>query len=370
MMGIKFMAHKKATFAVLTIVVITLGLLINKFFINATQQHTNDAYIRADISRISPQIAGEITQILVKDNQWVKQGELLAVIDPREFNVALLQATAQEQSARARQDDARANLTRQNSLIDGAQAQRQAAQAELEFARQEQNRYQKMANIGAGSLQAAQQATTRVHTLSANVAQTEAALKAAKNMLQVLQAKLADSDAELALAQAQKAMAELNLSYTRITAPIAGVVGKKSLRVGEFVKPGDVLLAIVPQDKLYIIANYQETQLENIAHGQEVDIHIDTFPGQTLKGLVDSIAPASGVSFAAIAPENATGNFTKIVQRIPVKIVFDINNEHETLLNALRVGMSVDVSINTLDAWKPAHPSAALKENVYAQHAE
>jgi membrane fusion protein (multidrug efflux system) len=165
-------------------------------------------------------------------------------------------------------------------------------------------------------------------------------------------------------------MAELNLSYTRITAPIAGVVGKKSLRVGEFVKPGDVLLAIVPQDKLYIIANYQETQLENIAHGQEVDIHIDTFPGQTLKGLVDSIAPASCVSFAAVAPENATGNFTKIVQRIPVKIVFDINNEHETLLNALRVGMSVDVSINTLDAWKPAHPSAALKENVYAQHAE
>ena len=142
-MGIKFMAHKKATFAVLTIVVITLGLLINKFFINATQQHTNDAYIRADISRISPQIAGEIAQILVKDNQWVKQGELLAVIDPREFNVALLQATAQEQSARARQDDARANLTRQNSLIDGAQAQRQAAQAELEFARQEQNRYQR-----------------------------------------------------------------------------------------------------------------------------------------------------------------------------------------------------------------------------------
>lgn len=370
MMGIKFMAHKKATFAVLTIVVITLGLLINKFFINATQQHTNDAYIRADISRISPQIAGEIAQILVKDNQWVKQGELLAVIDPREFNVALLQATAQEQSARARQDDARANLTRQNSLIDGAQAQRQAAQAELEFARQEQNRYQKMANIGAVSLQAAQQATTRVYTLSANVAQTEAALKAAKNMLQVLQAKLADSDAELALAQAQKAMAELNLSYTRITAPIAGVVCKKSLRVGEFVKPGDVLLAIVPQDKLYIIANYQETQLENIAHGQEVDIHIDTFPGQTLKGLVDSIAPASGVSFAAVAPENATGNFTKIVQRIPVKIVFDINNEHETLLNALRVGMSVDVSINTLDGWKPAHPSAALKENVYAQHAE
>ncbi|RTF15593.1 HlyD family secretion protein, partial [Serratia marcescens] len=220
---------------------------------------------------------------------------------------------------------------------------------ELAFARQEQNRYQRMASSGAGSQQAAQQATTRVHTLSANVAQAEATLKAARNMEQVLQAKLADSDAELMLAQAKKAMAELNLSYTRITAPIGGVVGKKSLRVGEFVKPGDALLAIVPQDKLYIIANYQETQLEKIAHGQSVDIHIDTFPGQTLKGQVDSIAPASGVSFAAVAPENATGNFTKIVQRIPVKIVFDINKEHATLLSALRVGMSADVSINTLD---------------------
>ncbi|HEJ7916440.1 HlyD family secretion protein [Serratia marcescens] len=343
------MANKKVAVAVLAVTVITLGLLINKFFIKETQQNTNDAYIRADISRISPQIAGEIAQVLVRDNQWVKQGELLAVIDPREFNVALAQATAQEQSARARQDDARANLTRQSALIAAAQAERQAAQAELAFARQEQNRYQRMASSGAGSQQAAQQATTRVHTLSANVVQAEATLKAARNMEQVLQAKLADSDAELMLAQAKKAMAELNLSYTRITAPIGGVVGKKSLRVGEFVKPGDALLAIVPQDKLYIIANYQETQLENIAHGQSVDIHIDTFPGQTLKGQVDSIAPASGVSFAAVAPENATGNFTKIVQRIPVKIVFDSNKEHAALLSALRVGMSADVSINTLD---------------------
>ncbi|HFF8977264.1 TPA: HlyD family secretion protein [Serratia marcescens] len=340
------MANKKVAVAVLAVTVITLGLLMNKFFIKETQQNTNDAYIRADISRISPQIAGEIAQVLVRDNQWVKQGELLAVIDPREFNVALAQATAQEQSARARQDDARANLTRQSALIAAALAERQA---ELAFARQEQNRYQRMASSGAGSQQAAQQATTRVHTLSANVAQAEATLKAARNMEQVLQAKLADSDAELMLAQAKKAMAELNLSYTRITAPIGGVIGKKSLRVGEFVKPGDALLAIVPQDKLYIIANYQETQLENIAHGQSVDIHIDTFPGQTLKGQVDSIAPASGVSFAAVAPENATGNFTKIVQRIPVKIVFDINKEHAALLSALRVGMSADVSINTLD---------------------
>ncbi|WP_232245977.1 HlyD family secretion protein [Serratia plymuthica] len=349
MSGVKFMANKKATFAVLTIIVVTLGLFISKFFFNETQQHTDDAYIRADISRISPQIAGEITQVQVKDNQWVKQGELLAVIDQREFNVALSQAAAQEQSARARQEDARANLVRQNALIAGAQAERQAAQAELTFARQEQNRYQKMANSGAGSLQAAQQATTRVHTLSANVAKTEAALKAAKNMLQVLQARQADSDAELTLAQAKKAMAELNLSYTRITAPIGGIIGKKSLRVGEFVKPGDALLAIVPQDKLYIIANYQETQLEKVVHGQPVDIRIDTFPGQTLKGRVDSISPASSVSFSAVAPENATGNFTKIVQRIPVKIVFDINKEHATLLNALRVGMSADVRINTLD---------------------
>lgn len=345
----KIKINKGVALAIVGILVVVGGLLINKFAIKKTMQNTNDAYIRADISRISPQISGVVTQVLVQDNQWVKEGELLAEIDPREFTVALAQATAQESSARARQDDAKAQLSRQYALISAAQAQLHSAQAELQFAHQEKTRYHKMATTGAGSQQAAQQATTRVQTMTASVAQAEASLKAAKNMLQVLQAKQADSDAELTLAQAKKDMAKLNLSYTRITAPIGGVVGKKSLRVGEFVKPGDALMAIVPQDKLYIIANYQETQLQNITHGQAVDISIDTFPGQTLKGYVDSISPASGASFSPVAPENATGNFTKIVQRIPVKIIFDINKESAATMGALRVGMSADVSINTLD---------------------
>ncbi|EPL9569643.1 HlyD family secretion protein [Providencia rettgeri] len=345
----KIKINKGVSLAIVGILVVVGGLLINKFAIKKTMQNTNDAYIRADISRISPQISGVVTQVLVQDNQWVKEGELLAEIDPREFTVALAQATAQESSARARQDDAKAQLSRQYALISAAQAQLHSAQAELQFAHQEKKRYHKMATTGAGSQQAAQQATTRVQTMTASVAQAEASLKAAKNMLQVLQAKQSDSDAELTLAQAKKDMAKLNLSYTRITAPIGGVVGKKSLRVGEFVKPGDALMAIVPQDKLYIIANYQETQLQNITHGQAVDISIDTFPGQTLKGYVDSISPASGASFSPVAPENATGNFTKIVQRIPVKIIFDINKESAATMGALRVGMSADVSINTLD---------------------
>nr|WP_285316985.1 HlyD family secretion protein [Providencia rettgeri] len=349
MSKIKLKINKNVALAITAIAVLMGGLLINKFAIKKNAQNTNDAYIRADISRISPQISGVVTEVLVQDNQWVKEGELLAVIDPREFTVALSQAAAQEQSARARQDDAKANLTRQQALIAAAEAQLQSAKAELQFAHQEKIRYHKMANTGAGSQQAAQQATTRVQTMTASVAQAEASLKAAQNMLQILEAKQADSNAELTLAQAKKAMAELNLSYTRITAPISGVIGKKSLRVGEFVKPGDALMAIVPQNKLYIIANYQETQLENITHGQVVDISIDTFPGQILKGYVDSIAPASGVSFSPIAPENATGNFTKIVQRIPVKIIFDNNTDHAAMMDALRVGMSADVTINTRD---------------------
>ncbi|MEY1237684.1 HlyD family secretion protein [Providencia manganoxydans] len=156
MSRVKFMANKKISLAILAIIIVMLGILINKFYVKQTTQTTNDAYIRADISRISPQIAGVITEVRVHDNQWVKQGELLAVIDPREFSVALSQATAQEQSARAKQDDAKANLTRQYSLIAAAQAQLQAAQAELKFARQEQVRYQKIAASGAGSQQAAQ----------------------------------------------------------------------------------------------------------------------------------------------------------------------------------------------------------------------
>lgn len=220
--------NKGVALAIAGILVVVGGLLINKFAIKKTMQNTNDAYIRADISRISPQISGVVTQVLVQDNQWVKEGELLAEIDPREFTVALSQAIAQENSARARQNDAKANLVRQYALISAAQAQLQSAQAELQFAHQEKTRYHKMATTGAGSQQAAQQATTRVQTMTASVAQAEASLKAAKNMLQVLQAKQSDSDAELTLAQAKKEMAKLNLSYTRITAPIAGVVGKKA----------------------------------------------------------------------------------------------------------------------------------------------
>lgn len=332
----------------MVIISISLAFIIREFFMVKIEQHTNNAYIRADMSSISPRVSGQIADILVNDNQWVKQGDLLAVIDPREFEIFRDQTIAKEHASLARKQNTEASLIRQDALLSAAAAELKSKKSELSFARQQQVRYQKMAQAGSGSLESADKAITQASTAAAQVIYAEATLKASKDLKLVLRSELADAQSGIELAQAQRAMAELNLTYTKIIAPISGTIDGKRMRVGEQVKPGDTLLSIVPQDNLYIIANYQETQLEKILPGQWVDIHADTLPGKKLRGRVDSIAPASGVSFSLIKPENATGNFTKVVQRIPVKIVFiPEDEEQKKLYRALRVGMSVEVKINT-----------------------
>ncbi|MFD1090817.1 HlyD family secretion protein [Providencia vermicola] len=339
------MKNKKVTISILTIIGITCTLVLSKFAFENIEENTNNAYIRADISQISPQVSGEITQVLVKDNQKVKKGELLATIDDKAFNIELARAKANEQSAIARKQNVEANLKRQDALLLVAEADLKAKQAELLFARQQQERYEKMAITGSGSREAAGKARTQAKTASANVTQAESNIKATKAMKNMLTAQLDESLSEIQLAQSQKEMAELNLSYTKINAPIDGVVDGKKVRIGEQVKAGEGLLSLVPQNELYIIANFQETQLEHVLPGLFVDIEIDTFSGKKLQGIVESIAPASGASFSLIKPENATGNFTKIVQRIPVKITFLPNNDQREVYSALRVGMSAEVSI-------------------------
>jgi len=337
--------RNKIIITLVTAIAVIMIWLATKFA--KTEQYTNDAYIRADISQISPRIAGVISDVKVTDYQRVKKGELLAVIDQQEFKIAVKQARAAVHSASAKLADATAHLTRQHSVIAEAQAKVHSAQAELDFARQEQARYQRLAHTGAGSMQDAQRANTHIRIASAKLAQEQATLDATRDMLAVLQAQQAEAEAAKLSAQTVQSLAELNLSYTCITAPNDGVVGQKRVRVGEFVRPGTALLAIVPLEQAYIIANFQETQIRQVVAGQPVSIRLDTFSGITMKGFVDSIAPASGVSFAAIAPDNATGNFTKVTQRIPVKIVLDRQHTPRELLNALRIGMSAEVGINT-----------------------
>ncbi|WP_263223853.1 HlyD family secretion protein [Pseudomonas alabamensis] len=309
-------------------------------------QGTNDAYVVADYTVVAPKVAGFIEQVLVDDNQQVKAGQLLATLDARDYQAALDAAEAQRLVARAQSVDARATLERQQALIAQADAALKAAKAETAFATQEVGRYGRLAEQGAGTVQNAQQARSRVDQARARQANAEAALLATRKQVDVLQAQVASADGQLKRAEAGVEQARLALSYTRITAPVDGMVGERALRVGAYVNPGARLLSVVPLHQAYVVGNFQETQLTHVQPGQPVTLRVDTFGDAVLQGHVQSIAPATGVTFAAVKPDNATGNFTKVVQRIPVKIVFD---DGQPLLARLRVGMSVEATIDTQD---------------------
>ncbi len=223
-------------------------------------------------------------------------------------------------------------------MIQQAQAAVAADEAAVKLAQANQKRYRSLASGGAGSVQALQQADAELSIQQASLEKNQAGLKAARQQVDILRADLDKANAAQAHAQAAQSAAELKLSYTRITAPIDGTVGQKAVRVGAYLTPGKPLLEIVPLDAVYISANFRETQLARVRAGQGVQIEVDALPDETLKGTVESLGPASGVSYSVVAPHNATGNFTKIVQRLPVRIRLDSNQSAKT---RLRVGMSV-----------------------------
>jgi membrane fusion protein, multidrug efflux system len=305
---------------------------------------TDDAYVQADNTTIAPKVSGYISQVPVADNEPVKAGHVLARIDDRDYTVAVDEAKASVEQARAAIASKQAALDIQNSTIDAARAALAVDQASLQFADQENKRYSDLAAKGSGSTQNAQQAASRYAVAAASVQRDSAALVSAVKQVDALKADLAQAHATLDGGLAALRQAEFNLSYTTISAPVDGVVGNRTLRVGQYVQAGTQLMAIVPTESAYVVGNYKETQLTNVRPGQPVDIEIDTFPGTVVHGRVDSIAPASGQQFALLPPDNATGNFTKIVQRIPVKIVLD---RHGPLDGKLRPGMSVTPTIDT-----------------------
>jgi membrane fusion protein (multidrug efflux system) len=308
------------------------------------QVSTDDAYVKADNTTIAPKVSGYIGDVLVGDNEQVKAGQILAKIDDRDFRVALDQAKADVEAARAAVATKQALLTAQQSIIDAARATIAVDQANLVFAEQDDKRYSQLASTGYGSLQNAQQAASRTATARASVARDTASLENAASQLDVLRAELVQAQATIVRDEALQRQAELNLSYTTIVSPVDGVVGNRALRVGQYVQAGTQLMAVVPAAAAYIIANYKETQLTDVRPGQPVAIEVDMFPGVAFNGHVDSIAPASGQEFALLPPDNATGNFTKVVQRIPVKVVLDPGSP---LASELRPGMSVYPTIET-----------------------
>ncbi|WP_313049303.1 HlyD family secretion protein [Pseudomonas soli] len=337
--------NRKTLFIGSALAVAVLAALVAPWMFGSDhRQRTNDAYVTADYTVVAPKVAGFIKEVLVEDNQQVSAGQLLATIDPRDYQAALDAAQAQLLVARAQSLDARATLERQASLIAQAEAAVKAAQAEAAFADHEVTRYSRLAEQGAGTVQNAQQARSGVDQARARLANSQAALLATRKQVDILSAQVASADGQLKRAEAGLEKARLDLSYTRITAPVDGMVGERALRIGAYVNPGARLLSVVPLERAYIVGNFQETQLTHVQPGQPVSISVDTFSGEQLHGRVESIAPATGVTFAAVKPDNATGNFTKVVQRIPVKIVFD---DGQPLLARLRVGMSVEATIDT-----------------------
>jgi membrane fusion protein (multidrug efflux system) len=305
---------------------------------------TDDAYVKADSTTIAPKVSGYLREVLVGDNEPVKAGQVLARIDGRDYRVALDQAKADVIAADAAIASKQAQLEVQQTVIDAAKATVDVDSATVMFAAQENKRYTDLAATGFGSVQNAQQAQSRHAGAHATVLRDTANLASALKQVDLLKAEIAQAKAARGRAAAAQSQAELNLGYTAIVAPIDGVVGNRTLRVGQFVQAGTQLMSVVPVASAYVVANFKETQLTDVREGQAVNIAVDTFPGQLVHGHVDSIAPASGQEFALLPPDNATGNFTKIVQRIPVKIALDVGSNAPI---ALRPGMSVIPTIET-----------------------
>jgi membrane fusion protein, multidrug efflux system len=285
-------------------------------------QSTDDAFIAARQSPLAPKVSGYITAVPVTDNQHVAAGDVIARIDDRDYRIALEQAEAQVAAAQASIENIDAQIDVQQAQISANQAQVDQAQAALVFARQQAARYQDLAQTGMGTVQNAQQYSSQLRQQQAALASAQATLKLAQRQIEALKAQRNSAVASLAQAQAQRDQAQLNLSYTTVTAAQPGRVVNLSAAVGQFAQPGTNLTMFVP-DQIWVTANFKEIQLDRMRPGESVTLEIDAYPERAISGHVDSVQPGSGTAFSLLPAQNATGNYVKIVQRVPVKIVMD-----------------------------------------------
>ena len=339
--------RKKNRLAVIGVVfVVAIGAIFYGFHWYTTgrfMEDTDDAYVGGDVTVISPKVSGNITEIAVKDNQLVRAGDVLIRIDNRDYLVALSKAkaaVAAEEAALANMDATR-NL--QESVIDQAKAGISATNAETHRARDDQTRYQNLSAKAAVSIQSFQKADADYKEALAGGQKAQANLMAAQRQIDVIATQKQKIQAALAQAVAQRELAELNLSYTELRAPIDGVIGNRRARLGAYATIGGQLLAIVPAQGLWVDANFKENQLAHIHPGSMVKITADILPDEVFYGHVASLAPATGAQFSILPAENATGNFTKIVQRVPVRVVLDGEGGK---LGKLRPGLSVTAQVD------------------------
>ncbi len=312
----------------------------------AAVQTTNDAYVRAETTKLSSRVAGEVLVVAFKDFQRVKAGDLLVQIDPADYDAQVAQAQAGVEGAKAALDNLDNQVELQYATIAQAEAQRVSAEALEVEAQQEQDRQKTLTQTEAGTRQKLEQAVADYAKAAADVRANRALIAAQRHQLEVLAGEKKQRTADVLGAQATLAAARLRLGYTRIVAPFDGVVGEREVQPGDYVNIGTNLINIVPLPDVYVIANYKETQLTRVRPGQPVDITVDSFPDQTLHGKVERISPASGSQFSLLPPDNATGNFTKVVQRIPIRIALD---KGQPLLERLLPGMSAVTRIHVED---------------------
>ncbi|WP_299809094.1 HlyD family secretion protein [uncultured Shewanella sp.] len=321
-----------------------LAMTAKTFITNRDTEKTNNAYVHGEITQISAEASGRITAIFVTDNQLVKAGDVLAIIDPRDYIARQAQAKAALAMATASLSSNQSRTDLQHVNIDETAAHLEIAQASHDFEQKELIRYAKLVKTDAVSKTLHDSQINKTRIANANLEAAKFKLAATKQQLINLQTERAQLLAQQQQAQASLELAELALQDTQILAPISGRIGNRALQLGKFVKAGSGVLAIVPTDNLWIEANFKETQLTHIQPGQTVEIVLDTFPDSPLTGTVSSTSPSTGAQFSLLPPDNATGNFVKVVQRVPVKIALAIP---QPLKGRILPGLSAKVTIST-----------------------
>lgn len=305
---------------------------------------TDDAYVGGNVTTIAPYVSGFVSDVMVADNQHVQAGQLLIRLDRRDLQAAYDKAHAVVDARNAALASLRARQALQESLIQQAIADQAAKSARASYTRSDGARYAALALTAAGSRQDAEKSRAANQEAEALLASAQAGLDAARQQMRVLDTQVAEANAMLSQAEADLRAATLNLGYADIRSPIDGYVGNRAAQVGAYVAVGSYLLSVIPAHGLWVDANFKEDQLARMLPGQPATAVVDAAPGTTFKGKVLSFAPGTGAVFSVIPPENATGNFTKIVQRVPVRIELDPGDPS---LWKLRPGLSTVVGVNT-----------------------
>ncbi|WP_322012343.1 HlyD family secretion protein [Paraburkholderia sp. J12] len=333
--------------AVVLVLALAAGywLLVLRF-----EQTTDDAYVGGNVTVMAPRVSGFVSEILVQDNQYVHANQVLIRLDARDYDAKLAQANAEVDSARAAVAELKARETLQAAVINQNQAEVRASNAELTRSAQDQTRYRALVKDDAVSNQLVERADADYQKAQASVASSGAAVQAAQRQLDVLAAQINDAQARVATAEANQRLAALNVEYTTIRSPVDGYIGNRTARVGMLANVGAPLLTVVPASDLWVDANFKEDQLKKMHAGDRAEVELDAASG-TLHGHVESLAPATGATFSVLPPENATGNFTKIVQRVPVRIRLDVPKGSE---GVLRPGLSATVKVHLGDTVQTA----------------